>query len=138
MTLVPRFRLSGTGQTLLDLSKSEIFSRPRVNRTNGSAVKYLLEITFQRKGQDRTMAMNRATLTLAIFGLALGASFAAEPAAAQFSSAQRAACGGDAQRLCASSMANPSQLTACMQSNASRVSARCRTALGGGKKKKKG
>ena len=25
MTLVPRFRLSGTGQTLLDLSKSEIF-----------------------------------------------------------------------------------------------------------------
>ena len=84
------------------------------------------------------MAMNRATLTLAIFGLALGASFAAEPAAAQFSSAQRAACGGDAQRLCASSMANPSQLTACMQSNASRVSARCRAAMGGGKKKQKG
>jgi hypothetical protein len=83
------------------------------------------------------MAMNRATLTLAIFGLALGA-FAAEPAAAQFSSAQRAACGGDAQRLCASSMANPSQLTACMQSNASRVSARCRAAMGGGKKKTKG
>jgi hypothetical protein len=140
VTLVPRFRLSGTGQTLLDLSKSEIFSRPRVNRTNGSAVKYLLEITFQRKGQDRTMAMNRATLTLAIFGLALGASFAAEPASAQFSSAQRAACGGDAQRLCASSMANPQQLSACMQSNASKVSARCRTAMGmgGGKKKKKG
>ena len=111
-----------------------------MNRTNGSAVKYLLEITFQRKGQDRTMAMNRATLTLAIFGLALGASFAAEPASAQFSSAQRAACGGDAQRLCASSMANPQQLSACMQSNASKVSARCRTAMGmgGGKKKKKG
>jgi hypothetical protein len=49
-----------------------------------------------------------------------------------------AACGGDAQRLCASSMANPSQLPACMQSNASRVSARCRAAMGGGKKKTKG
>ena len=85
----------------------------------------------ERSGQDNGNE-------LAIFGLALGASFAAEPAAAQFSSAQRAACGGDAQRLCASSMANPSQLTACMQSNASRVSARCRTAMGGGKKKKKG
>jgi hypothetical protein len=35
-------------------------------------------LDLQRKRQDSTMAMNRATLTLAIFGLALGASFAAE------------------------------------------------------------
>jgi hypothetical protein len=87
------------------------------------------------------MSLHRATVTLAAaFGLAVVVSFAPEPASAQFSSAQRAACGGDAQRLCASSMANPQQLSACMQSNASKVSARCRTAMGmgGGKKKKKG
>jgi hypothetical protein len=50
-----------------------------------------------------------------------------------------AAGGGDAQRLCASSMANPSQLTACMRSNASKVSAGCRTAMGmgGGKKRRR-
>ena len=87
------------------------------------------------------MSVKRASLTLAaVVGLALGASFSAEPAAAQFSASQRAACGGDAQRLCASSMAKPSQLSACMRSNAGKVSAGCRTAMGmgGGKKKKKG
>jgi hypothetical protein len=87
------------------------------------------------------MSLYRATLTLAtVVGLTAVVSIAPEPAFAQFSSAQRAACGGDAQRLCASSMANPQQLSACMQSNASKVSARCRTAMGmgGGKKKKKG
>jgi hypothetical protein len=87
------------------------------------------------------MALNRATVAFAaIIGLTVVAALAPEPASAQFSSAQRAACGGDAQRLCASSMANPQQLNACMQSNASQVSARCRKAMGmsGGKKKKKG
>jgi hypothetical protein len=87
------------------------------------------------------MSLYRTTLTLAaVVGLTAVVSIAPEPASAQFSSAQRAACGGDAQRLCASSMANPQQLSACMQSNASKVSARCRTAMGmgGGKKKKKG
>jgi hypothetical protein len=54
-----------------------------------------------------------------------------------FTSAQRAACGGDAQRLCSSSMSDPQQLTACMQSNQSKVSSRCRAAMGGGGKKKK-
>ena len=84
------------------------------------------------------MALNRATVAFAAFiELTVVASLAPEPASAQISSAQRAACGGDAQRLCASSMANPQQLTACMRSNASQVSARCRTAMGmsGGKKK---
>jgi hypothetical protein len=83
------------------------------------------------------MALNRATVAFAAFiGLTIVASLAPEPASAQ-SSAQRAACGGDAQRLCASSMGSPQQLTACMRSNASKVSARCRTAMGmsGGKKK---
>jgi hypothetical protein len=84
------------------------------------------------------MALNRATVAFASFiGLTVVASLAPEPASAQITSAQRAACGGDAQRLCASSMANPQQLTACMRSNASKVSARCRTAMGmsGGKKR---
>jgi len=84
------------------------------------------------------MSLKRATIALAtIFGLGLVASFAPGPAAA-FTSAQRAACGGDAQRLCSSSMSDPQQLTACMQSNQSRVSSRCRAAMGGGKKKKAG
>jgi hypothetical protein len=83
--------------------------------------------------------VKRATIAFAtILGLALVASsFAPEPAAA-FSSAQRAACGGDAQRLCSSSMSDPKKLTACMQSNQSQVSSRCRSAMGGGKKKKTG
>jgi hypothetical protein len=59
------------------------------------------------------------------------------PAAAQFSAAQQAACGGDAQRLCSSSMADPRQLSACMNRNASKVSAGCKAAMGGGGKKKK-
>jgi hypothetical protein len=83
--------------------------------------------------------MKRVIFTVvAASGLALAGSFLAEPAAAQFSATQRAACGGDAQRLCASSMADPSKLTACMRSNASKVSAGCRAAMGGGKKNKKG
>jgi hypothetical protein len=39
---------------------------------------------------------------------------------------------------CSSSMSDPQQLTACMQSNQSKVSSRCRAAMGGGKKKKAG
>jgi hypothetical protein len=34
-------------------------------------------------------------------------------------------------------MSDPQQLTACMQSNQSKVSSRCRAAMGGGGKKKK-
>jgi len=83
--------------------------------------------------------MNRfVSGTAVMFGLALLAM--PEPAGAQWSAAQRAACQGDAQRLCAQSLADPGQLTACMQRNASKVSKGCRTAMGagGGKKSKKG
>jgi len=84
------------------------------------------------------MSLKRATIAFAtFFGLALIASFAPGPAAA-FTAAQKAACGGDAQRLCASSMSGPQKLTACMQSNQSKVSSGCRAAMGGGKKKKPG
>jgi hypothetical protein len=74
----------------------------------------------------------------ACFGLVLIASLAPSPAGAQFTAAQQAACGGDAQRLCSSSMANPQRLSACMKRNASKVSAGCKAAMGGGKKKKAG
>jgi hypothetical protein len=83
------------------------------------------------------MSLKRATIAFAtIFGLALVGCVLPEPAAA-FTSAQRAACGGDAQRLCNSSMSNPQKLSACMQSNQSKVSSGCRAAMGGGGKKKK-
>jgi hypothetical protein len=84
------------------------------------------------------MSTKSVIVTLStIIGIGLVASLAPHSAAA-FTSAQRAACGGDAQRLCASSMSDPQQLTACMQSNQSKVSSRCRAAMGGSKKKKAG
>ena len=80
--------------------------------------------------------MNQVIIaSVAMFGVVLLA--VPEPAAAQFSAAQQAACGGDAQRLCSSSMADPKQLSACMNRNASKVSAGCKAAMGGGKKKKR-
>ena len=82
------------------------------------------------------MIVNRLIVaSVAIFGLALLAS--PEPAAAQWSAAQKAACQGDAMRLCSQSLANPGQLNACMSRNASQVSAGCRAAMGGGGGKKK-
>jgi|SRR5438105_2758421 hypothetical protein len=86
--------------------------------------------------KENEMIVNRLIVaSVAIFGLALLAS--PEPAAAQWSAAQKAACQGDAMRLCSQSMADPGQLNACMSRNAGKVSARCRTAMGGGGKKKK-
>jgi hypothetical protein len=80
--------------------------------------------------------MNRLIVASATT-LAFALLIAPVPAGAQFSAAQQAACGGDAQRLCASSMASPGALSACMNRNASKVSAGCRAAMGGGGKKKK-
>jgi hypothetical protein len=82
------------------------------------------------------MSFNRAITSATLFVFVLLT--VPEPAAAQFSAAQRAACGGDAQRLCSSSMADPQRLSACMNRNASKVSAGCKAAMGGGKKKKRG
>jgi hypothetical protein len=80
--------------------------------------------------------MNSATIaSAAAFAFVL--LMAPAPAGAQWSEAQRAACMGDAQRLCASSLASPGQLNACMQRNAGKVSAGCRAAMGGGKSAKK-
>jgi hypothetical protein len=45
-----------------------------------------------------------------------------EHANAQWSAAQKAACQGDAMRLCSQSMADPGQLSACLSRNSSKVS----------------
>ena len=82
------------------------------------------------------MMMKSLTVaSAAVFGLALLT--LPEPAAAQFSAKQKAACQGDAMRLCSQSLASPGQLNACMARNASQVSAGCRAAMGGGGGKKK-
>jgi hypothetical protein len=75
------------------------------------------------------------TVSVAMFGLALLT--LPEPAAAQWSAKQKAACQGDAMRLCSQSLADPGQLSACMSRNSSKVSAGCKAAMGGGGKKKK-
>ncbi len=83
----------------------------------------------------RTHGLKRAIIACPVlFGLAVIASLAPSPAAA-FTAAQRAACMPDAQRLCSQSLASLSQLNACMSRNSSKVSAGCKAALGGGKKK---
>ncbi len=63
-----------------------------------------------------------------LFGLALTASLAPEPAAAQ-TAAQKRACGSDAKKFCRSSMGDQQQLMACMKQNSSKLSARCRKAM---------
>jgi hypothetical protein len=97
-----------------------------------------LRLPQRPRKRGTEMSLKSATIAFAtIFGLALVACVLPEPAAA-FTSAQRAACGGDAQRLCSSSMSDPQKLSACMQSNQSKVSSGCRATMGGGKKKKTG
>jgi hypothetical protein len=85
-----------------------------------------------RKYSDR---LRRRMIVTALFGLALIVSLAPTPTAAQWTAAQRAACEGDARRLCSQHLANAGALNACMNRNASRVSSRCRAAMGGKKKK---
>jgi hypothetical protein len=79
--------------------------------------------------------MNRLSIASVMFGVAMLT--LPQPAGAQWSAAQKAACQGDAMRLCSQSMADPGQLNACMSRNSSKVSAGCRAAMGGGGKKKK-
>src|SRR5437870_1342426 len=53
-----------------------------------------------------------------MFGLALFV--LPQPAGAQWSAAQKAACQGDAMRLCSQSMADPGQLSACIRETQAR------------------
>lgn len=65
--------------------------------------------------------------------------FAAGPAFAQGTEAQRAACYGDAFRLCASSIPNVGKIASCLRQNRSQLSPGCAGVLaaadGGGEKK---
>jgi hypothetical protein len=63
----------------------------------------------------------------ALFGLALMASFAPSPVAAQsYTPEQRAACEGDAMRLCGQFGADVERITACMRAKRSQLSPGCR------------
>ena len=52
------------------------------------------------------------------------------PALAQGTPQQRAACTGDALRLCAAEVPNVSRITSCMKANFSRLSAGCKAVFG--------
>jgi hypothetical protein len=54
------------------------------------------------------------------------------PAAAQGTPEQRAACQGDAQRLCGQFIPDVDRITACMVANRRYVSPSCRLAIEGG------
>jgi hypothetical protein len=74
----------------------------------------------------RTARLNLLPITgaAALFGLALTCS----PAAAQGTPEQRAACEGDAMRLC-SEYQGVDQIKSCMQRQRAHVSPRCRAAM---------
>ncbi|HZN28337.1 MAG TPA: hypothetical protein VFB88_03160, partial [Xanthobacteraceae bacterium] len=59
----------------------------------------------------------------------------ASPAAAQGTPQQRAACEGDAMRLCGNYVPDVQRITACMHAKRSHLSPRCRAVFGGARKK---
>jgi len=74
--------------------------------------------------------LNRVIIAfVAVFGLAMSASLAPDPASAQ-TAAQKRACGADAKKFCRSSMGNKQDLMSCMKQNADKLSARCRKTMG--------
>lgn len=79
---------------------------------------------------------NRTTRFAMLLGFALMAPLAAAPAAAQGTPEQRAACEGDAMRLCSQFVPDVARITACMQRNRRHLSPRCRAMFKGGPAKK--
>ena len=67
--------------------------------------------------------------------LALGAMFASSPAAA-YTEQQRAACEGDAMRICGAHVPDVDRITACMKANRRHLSAGCRAVFGGTAKRR--
>jgi hypothetical protein len=88
------------------------------NRSNGGLMMHI-----------RTFAM--------LIGLALMAPLAAAPAGAQGSPEQRAACEGDAMRLCGQFVPDVARITACMHSKRRHLSPRCRAVFKSSPKKLK-
>ena len=82
----------------------------------------------------RTDRLHRRLMMMvaALFGIAL----MSVPAAAQGTPEQRAACQGDAQRLCGQYVPDVDRITACMSQKRRYLSPRCRAVFTGGAKKK--
>jgi hypothetical protein len=80
---------------------------------------------------------NRTTRFAMLLGLVLMAPLTAAPAAAQGTPEQRAACEGDAMRLCGQFVPDVSRITACMHSNRRHLSPRCRAMFKGSPKRLK-
>ncbi len=70
----------------------------------------------------------------AVFGL--GLMLAPVPAAAQGTPEQRAACEGDAMRLCGQFVPDVERITACMHQNRRYLSPRCRAVAGTARKRR--
>jgi hypothetical protein len=66
----------------------------------------------------------------------LGVALMSLPAGAQGSPQQRAACEGDAMRLCQQYLPDVNLITACLSRNRSKLSHGCRVYFSGGKKKR--
>ena len=82
-------------------------------------------------------SFRRLTLCFAVpAGLLLMAILAPAPAAAQGTPQQRAACEGDAMRLCSAHVPDVDRITACMSRNRRNLSAGCRAVFDGGSKRR--
>ena len=68
----------------------------------------------------------------------VGLMLAPLPAGAQGTPEQRAACEGDALRLCQQFVPDVARIQACMSQNRRYLSPRCRAVFDGGAKKKRG
>ena len=79
----------------------------------------------------------RLALSLAVpAALVLMAVLAPAPVAAQGSPEQRAACEGDAMRLCGAHVPDIQKITSCMSRNRRNLSAACRAVFDGGSKRR--
>ena len=80
--------------------------------------------------------IRRPYLASVLAGLALSGALAITGAAAQGTPEQRAACEGDAMRVCGQYVPDVPQITACMRRNCGSLSARCRAAMRCGKRRR--
>jgi len=81
-----------------------------------------------------THASRRALLLSAGAAALLALALATAPAGAQGSPEQRAACEGDAMRLCQQYVPDVNRITACMSRHRNQLSPACRRYFSGGKK----